>query len=697
MNPEARGIIRDVVENSYPVLDLNNCGLQDLELPEGDLSFIKVLVVNNNFLSKLPDDISRLSNLNVLIASNNEIDILPDGICELKYLETLELNENELEMLPENIGKLSNLNKLNISLNSISALPESFSNLTNLASVDISENALTSLPSRFGQLIKLALLNISENEINALPNDLESLSKLRFFYAQINNLTVLPESFCQLGSLSDLNLASNHLKELPDKFSNLLQLAKLDLSFNKLEFLPPDFFKLINLRTLNLQSNNLIKLPSDISKLRFLNTLDLSLNNLINLPDDFDSIRRLMYLNLSFNELTELPKGFCNLRTLGELNISNNKLTKLPEGFANLRRLTSCNLRNNLIDEFPSELSDLKNARLMIDYRGNPFLERALQRTQRFTKIWKDTPVHFRELLKIYFSGFSIFYTEKTDKPIEFNVINETDGLAFDLKPDDETDPEVVEKLLNEYFDILKTKLAEGAVTGQVFPDGLAGKAEFYAQMQAASFAQNVVQVRTAIDGYVTKTDMYESVVGSLREMQSEYHSLLVRYTKLERQLQGNREQFIAIEAKSMVQDTVMEQQWEVMKLQAQQSISLHLEQNQTIHIHNQIGNDFEQLRRLLDPILNSFDKRAGEQLQDKLDEVASNPGKLKPEEKKSLVTKLKRWVENAKEAMKVGKEAGEVVGEASKYWDKLKDFAESVLNDPDLAETIRQAGDAIF
>ena len=84
---------------------------------------LKVLIIENNYLTTLPDDIGLLTTLNELHVYNNHLTTLPDSIGSLTNLTILNVYNNHLTTLPDSIGSLTNLTILNIRSNRLTTIP----------------------------------------------------------------------------------------------------------------------------------------------------------------------------------------------------------------------------------------------------------------------------------------------------------------------------------------------------------------------------------------------------------------------------------------------------------------------------------------------------------------------------------------------------------------------------------------------
>lgn len=85
------------------------------ELPlkdHGQHSKLKILSLNQNKLTHLPDQMKQLSSLEVLELSGNQLSSLGEGLEVLKRLKRLNLESNQLTKLPEGLYQLPDLKHL---------------------------------------------------------------------------------------------------------------------------------------------------------------------------------------------------------------------------------------------------------------------------------------------------------------------------------------------------------------------------------------------------------------------------------------------------------------------------------------------------------------------------------------------------------------------------------------------------------
>ncbi|KAM4091643.1 hypothetical protein ACJW30_09G151900 [Castanea mollissima] len=91
----------------------------------------------------IPMDISKLINMQRLILAEN------------LSLKLMTLDGNEITSLPDEMGQLVRLERLSISGNLLTCLPETFGSLRNLLLLNVSNNKLKSLPESIGSCFSL--------------------------------------------------------------------------------------------------------------------------------------------------------------------------------------------------------------------------------------------------------------------------------------------------------------------------------------------------------------------------------------------------------------------------------------------------------------------------------------------------------------------------------------------------------------
>ena len=304
--PTAQALIAESRKTMNSLLDLGNCGIQDLEsIPElftcthlhtlilskswWDLKSFDRISSNNegvpNRIRRIPEAISQLVNLRTLIASDLQI-FDANSLAALKNLETLLLAGN-----PE--CKLDFL-----------------TTLVTLRNLDLDYNPVKDL-SNFKALNKLEYLSLEESKVENIT-DITYLTRLQTLFMGTSKCKDF-SPLSQLVNLHHLFIHSNKISDL--KFlSNLKELRELGISNNEIKNLEP-LRKLEKLEELNLANNRIVDVEPLVG------------------------LKNLKLINLSSNRVKEIPAQFfsnidadvtLNAHHNGALNLSQNPIESPP-------------------------------------------------------------------------------------------------------------------------------------------------------------------------------------------------------------------------------------------------------------------------------------------------------------------------------------------------------------------------------
>jgi hypothetical protein len=157
---------------------------------------LRILNLNHNLITQLPNDIGCLVNLEILTIEHNQLTELPREIGLCTHLTELHLGYNRLTKLPLEIGYLINLKQFILHRNKLLELPESITNLkSSLKCLDIACNNLRIFPSKFHTL--------NLNEFYAEHNPL--LERTPIHSVQENEILTLKE-ICAMNELRNPTL-----------------------------------------------------------------------------------------------------------------------------------------------------------------------------------------------------------------------------------------------------------------------------------------------------------------------------------------------------------------------------------------------------------------------------------------------------------------------------------------------------------
>ena len=331
-----------------------------------DTGRVKQLSLTYNLISgPLPVDILRLDQLKILILNGNGITAVPEGLFSHDSLEILDLGNNEIHTpLPDAINMANitginlytnkipgsiptrwntpNLESLSLSSNKIEGeLPHSLSKISSFQQLYVSNNLLTGrLPSSYSKLTGLTDLSTFSNNFNnaRLPPSWSSLRKLvsvemdglsgkipdyvGTHWSELKKLVLVggklkggfPRSLCNLKMAQHLHLYNNSLTgELPDCICQLSSIATLDISGNRFTGpIPQCIGELSNVITLVLSRNRFTgELPPSIGNLWHLRTLDVSRNGIYgSIPSTLNRLAgHLVQLGLCYNKLSSVENG----------------------------------------------------------------------------------------------------------------------------------------------------------------------------------------------------------------------------------------------------------------------------------------------------------------------------------------------------------------------------------------------------
>ncbi|GLV42561.1 Sur-8 [Carabus blaptoides fortunei] len=170
-------------ENPEPVFDLSDCGLR--QVPSGIYSLCRVFLKESLQLDH--NKLTSLSNGGVL-----------RDLCGVKILN---LQFNSFTLLPDDLSSLSNLIELYLNDNNLKKLPKSIGTLAKLRILDVSNNALRALPSEIGNLKKLQCLTACGNKhLNHLPPAICAAKQLVQLSLDAENFVFPPEEVVSAGT-----------------------------------------------------------------------------------------------------------------------------------------------------------------------------------------------------------------------------------------------------------------------------------------------------------------------------------------------------------------------------------------------------------------------------------------------------------------------------------------------------------------
>lgn len=180
---------------------------------------IKVLILDGNNLSKLPESIKLLSELRQISLNNNPNLDLKQALKMMEQLPLVFINlqNNELTKLPPEIANISTLKDLNLSKNRIedNVTFQHLSELPALTSLWLTRNKLDQLPKGLSHLKKLKNLYVEHNNLLDIPTEIEQMEKVWVLHAGHNKFKELPEAFAKMPSLILLHINDCDISNIP--------------------------------------------------------------------------------------------------------------------------------------------------------------------------------------------------------------------------------------------------------------------------------------------------------------------------------------------------------------------------------------------------------------------------------------------------------------------------------------------------
>lgn len=184
--------------NQIDDVNFDGMGLNSLPESIGQISNLRILSLDRNQLTKLPEVIQHLTNLERLSIGGNLLKELPDWLGDCAQLRSLSIDNIGLSELPIWLQQLFNLENLSIGGNPLKELPDWLGDSRTLIGLDLGGLNLTSLPVWLQRLSNLETLSIEGNPIKELPDWLGDFKHLQSLLLNSLSLTELPESLLRL-------------------------------------------------------------------------------------------------------------------------------------------------------------------------------------------------------------------------------------------------------------------------------------------------------------------------------------------------------------------------------------------------------------------------------------------------------------------------------------------------------------------
>jgi adenylate cyclase len=273
-------------------LDLSHGSLTTLDAAFLDkIRTLRVLKLQHNSLSYIPDTISQLVHLERLYCFDNRLIKLPSTIGKLTNLQVLDAHNNNLREVPETIWDCQSLMFLNLSSNFVPTWPTPTIIPLHGQPPSVNGGPVVDVPKVYnpnhviqGHLypplsFSLQHLYLSENRLTSHPDTTYHPSSIVSSQHPPSSAT---RNISFLRSLQTLNLSYNEVNDFPSGFfRSLRELKEIYLCGNGITALPADdFVRMRELRVVYLSGNKLTVLPAELARLDELRVIDVSNNNL---------------------------------------------------------------------------------------------------------------------------------------------------------------------------------------------------------------------------------------------------------------------------------------------------------------------------------------------------------------------------------------------------------------------------------
>ncbi len=395
------------------VLEIIHCNLDKKAIENLQIfSNLKVLILENNNLKKIPVHTVKLKNLEVLDFSYNEIKEIPLKLFNLKKLKSLNFSYTkiDIEKLLSSLIKieLPLLEKLYLDGNGIKIFSSNLLNLRGLKELSLNDNHIKEIPENLPKLEKLKKLNLAFNPINSIPSsllelDLDSLALANcplLVIDELNNLSDIKELIKRLLDIQNqqivkrLNLSGLGLSDVPYSLEKFLNLEELDLSDNSLkEFRGIDdedkkianFSKFKELKKLNLSKNPIEKISRSLLELTNLETLNLDGCHIVVLKEFYEKNRdakTLISILLEIQDEKPIPLNEAKILVVGDGGVGKTSLVnRIMDKPFDLNQKTTLGigiLRFNLIEDIKVNIWDFAGQEITHQMHRNFLSDRSV-------------------------------------------------------------------------------------------------------------------------------------------------------------------------------------------------------------------------------------------------------------------------------------------------------------------------------
>ncbi|KAF8034760.1 hypothetical protein BT93_C0926 [Corymbia citriodora subsp. variegata] len=330
----SNGMLKYITE-----LDVSNTSIAELPNTIVNLKSLKVLMMNDSCIQKLPETIGMMEKLEKIYGKRcRRLEMFPSDVVRLPSLKILKLTgtcvENVLK-LPQSLVAIrlevldlsdcrmlkktpelsvfSSLKVLNLNgCRVLTRLPNSIGMLKYLAELDISDTSIAKLPNTIVNLKNLKVLRMNHSYIQKLPKAIGMMEKLEEIYGEsCRRLEMIPSDIMRLPSLKILKLTETCVENVPELPQCLEAGIPEFLKLSRCGMLKetPELFAFLFLKVSILKKcEELTKLFNSIGMLKYINVLDVSNTSIAELPNTIANLKSLKVLMMNDSCIQKLPE-----------------------------------------------------------------------------------------------------------------------------------------------------------------------------------------------------------------------------------------------------------------------------------------------------------------------------------------------------------------------------------------------------
>jgi Leucine-rich repeat (LRR) protein len=339
------------------IFDGSNLHLHSFPLGTLRIGNLTNLSIRNNYITRIPDEISSIKNLKHFDVRQNPCKRLPPTLCILNLIDLACDQEKYTSPPPLIISQ--GLPKILWFLRKLFAARVT-------GKVVITDENLGVFEIFEGDFDHVKLLDVKGARIQEIPQGLTLCTSLTDLELNENYISCISDEFCECWSLRKASFSNNRISNhMNMNIANLQLLADVDVSGNFLSVVPEAIFKIPNIQIINISNNRIPGFKVPVNAWQSLTQLDISKNLFSELPVSLFDVVGIKVLLVAHNSLSYMQQHFNAFQKLTNLDISSNAVENI-EGLQQLVFLKSLNASKNKINTVShhfggfSDLQELK-------------------------------------------------------------------------------------------------------------------------------------------------------------------------------------------------------------------------------------------------------------------------------------------------------------------------------------------------